>query len=80
MHKNLYAYTPNTSPYPEFVSLNCESDGRIVLTVREAAKPDQFSDKDCGATIQVELPSSELERLATAAQIAANNLKIMGNV
>ena len=66
MQTNLYAYTPNTHPYPEFVSLNRKDSGEIELTVREAAKPGQFSDKDCGATVAVQMPRGELLKLFEA--------------
>lgn len=65
--KNLYAYTMNSHPYPEFVSLNSDG-GKIVLTVREPAKPGPYSDKDCGSTVQVVLPHGELHRLMEALQ------------
>lgn len=63
MPKNIYAYTANTSPYPEFISLNRVAPGEIVLTVREAAKPGPHSDKDCGATVEVRLPEVELRKM-----------------
>lgn len=62
MQKNLYAYTENLHPYPPFVSLNSD-DGKVVLTVREPAKPGPHSDKDCGATVAVDLPRGELLKL-----------------
>lgn len=65
MQRNLYAYTANTAPYPEFVSLNSE-DGVITLTVREPAKPGPHSDKDCGSTIKVTIPYGELSKLFDA--------------
>lgn len=66
MQRNLYAYTANSHPYPEFVSLNRKSDGSTTLTVREPAKPGQFSDQDCGATVEVAMPHRELLRLYEA--------------
>lgn len=65
MQRNIYAYTKNSHPYPEFVSLNSEG-GKITLTVREPAKPGPHSDQDCGSTVQVVLPHGELHRLFEA--------------
>lgn len=76
--KNIFAYTPNTHPYPEFVSINQQDNGEITLTVREAAKPGEFSDKDCGLTVMVKLPLEQIEEMATSLRISANNLKIIG--
>lgn len=80
MQKNIYAYTANTHPYPEFVSLNKEPSGKIVLTVREPAKPGQFSDKDSGATVAVTLPHGELLRLFEALknELTPPMMKAMG--
>jgi hypothetical protein len=64
--QNIYAYTPNTHPYPEFVSLNKKPDGAITLTVREPAKPGPYSDKDCGSTVEVPMPRGELLNLLEA--------------
>ena len=79
MPRNLYAYTKNSNPYPEFVSLNSD-DGKVTLTVREAAKPGQFSDQDCGATVAVELPRGELFKLfeALRAELTPPMMKAMG--
>ena len=63
--RNIYGYTANSSPYPEFVSLNSKS-GVITLTVREPAKPGPYSDKDCGSTVEIVLPHGELHRLYEA--------------
>ena len=62
MQTNIYAYTPSTQPYPEFVSLNRQG-GDVTLTVREPAKPGPHSDKDCGATVSVKIPRQELQKL-----------------
>jgi hypothetical protein len=35
MQTNLYAHTEAHHPYPAFVSVNRQQDGRIVMTVRE---------------------------------------------
>ena len=79
MH-NIYAYTPNTNPYPEYVSLNRKDDGTITLTVREPAKPGQYSDKDCGATVAVPIPRAELLRLFEALrdELTPPMMKAMG--
>jgi hypothetical protein len=65
MQTNIFAYTANTSPYPEFVSLN-QREGKIVLTIREPAKPGPYSDKDCGASVEITLPHRELLKLFEA--------------
>ncbi len=65
MQRNIYAYTKNSAPYPEFVSLN--SDGGVTtLTVREPAKKGPHSAQDCGSTVQIILPHGELHRLFEA--------------
>jgi hypothetical protein len=66
MQTNIYAYTANTNPYPEFVSLNRQADGKITLTVREPAKPGPYSDKDSGSDVTVPLPRGELLKLFEA--------------
>lgn len=63
MQRNIYAYTANTHPYPEFVSLNKDDAGTITLHVRGPARPGQFSDKDEGPNSTVELPRGELLKL-----------------
>ena len=35
MRTNIYAYTEAHNPYPAFVSVNREDDGRVTMTVRE---------------------------------------------
>ena len=35
MRTNLYAHTEAHHPYPAFVSVNREEDGRVLMTVRE---------------------------------------------
>lgn len=35
MRTNLYAHTEAHQPYPAFVSVNREDDGRVLMTVRE---------------------------------------------
>lgn len=35
MRTNLYAHTEAHHPYPAFVSVNREEDGRVTMTVRE---------------------------------------------
>lgn len=77
MQKNLFAYTANTHPYPEFLSIN-EDGGKITVTVRGPARPGEFSDKDCGPDATIVLPADQLDALVTALRIAANNVKIMG--
>ena len=64
--QNIYAYTANTNPYPEYVSLNKMPDGRISLSVRAPAQPGEFSDKDEGPNAGVELPRGELLKLFEA--------------
>lgn len=64
--KNIYAYTENSHPFPPFISLNQEGD-KLILTVRGPAKPGQYSDKDCGNTVTIELPKEQLIKLASAA-------------
>lgn len=64
--KNLFAYTANTRPYPEFASLNKHTDGSVRLTVRSPAGPGQFSDKDSGATAEIVLPRDKLLALFEA--------------
>ena len=78
MLKNLYAYTANAHPYPEYLSINAEPDGTIRVHVRGGARPGAFSDQDCGPEAGMTLPAEQLEAFATALRIAANNLKIMG--
>lgn len=80
MQKNLFAYTANTAPYPEFVSLNMVDGGRIVLTVREPAKPGPHSDKDGGTTVNVELPRRALLDLfeALRGELTPPMMKAMG--
>ena len=78
--RNIYAYTPNTNPYPEFVSLNRKDNGSVTLTVREGARRGQFSDKDCGNVVEVILPEEELSRLREALQVDISNqmARLMG--
>ena len=64
--KNIFAYTANTSPYPEYISLNEMPDGRISLAVRAPAQPGKFSDKDEGPYAVTELPRDELNALRVA--------------
>lgn len=71
--KNIYGYTKNVHPYPEFVSLNSDK-GVYTLTVREPAKPGPHSDKDCGSTVQVVIPHGELHRLMEALQAEINKM------
>jgi hypothetical protein len=80
MQRNIYAYTANVHPYPEFVSLNVIGNGEIRLTVREPAKPGQFSDEDCGTTVSVPLPHTELLRLFEALrdELTPPMMKAMG--
>lgn len=64
MHKNVFAYTENTSPYPAYVSLNSgPSVGTLRLTVRGVARPGQYSDKDEGPNAEIDLPRDELAKL-----------------
>lgn len=77
MQRNIFGYTANTNPYPEYMSLN-ERDGKIVLTVREPAKPGQYSDKDSGATVEIELPPEQFDSLVTALEIERTNRKVYG--
>lgn len=77
MQKNLYAYTATSHPYPEFVSIN-EDGGNVTITVRGAAQPGPHSGNDCGPYASVALPADQLDAMATALRIAANNIKIMG--
>lgn len=78
--KNLYAYTKNSHPYPEFVSLNRQADGRITLSVREPAKPGAYSEQDCGSTVEVEIPRGELLRLFEGLrdELTPPMMKVMG--
>lgn len=62
--KNIFAYTANTSPYPEYVSLNEMPDGRVALSVRAPAQPGKFSDKDEGPYAGIEIPRDQTERAA----------------
>lgn len=78
--QNIYAYTANANPYPEFVSLNKQSDGTITLMVREPAKPGPYSDKDCGADVTVKLSRDELLKLyeALKAELTPPMMKARG--
>lgn len=80
MPRNIYAYTANVLPYPEFVSLNQLDNGEFRLTVREPAKPGQFSNEDCGATVELQLPSTELLLLfeALRAELTPPMMKALG--
>lgn len=64
--QNIYAYTANTNPHPEYVSLNKMPDGKISLAVRAPACPGQFSNSDEGPYAGIELPRSELLKLCEA--------------
>lgn len=81
MQKNIYAYTANTHPYPEFVSLNKKDDGTIALHVRGPARPGQFSDKDECPNSVIELPRGELLKLFDALrdELTPPMMKAMGN-
>lgn len=64
--QNIYAYTANTHPFPEYISLNRTPDGKIALSVRGHARPGLFSGKDEGPYVGVELPRDELLKLFEA--------------
>lgn len=64
--RNIFAWTPPTHPYPEFVSLN-ETGGQITLTVRgpkRAADPPDYPHDLPGHTVEVVLPRAQLTELA----------------
>lgn len=61
MQTNKFAYTSPEAIYPAFVSLN-ERDGVMVLTVRGPRK----DNGDCGETVDVPIPRTELMRLYEA--------------
>jgi hypothetical protein len=73
MAANIYAYTANKNPYPEFVSLNRHDDGRVSLTVRAPAKRVNLNVREtqglhdtAGATIEVPLTEGVLQELREA--------------
>lgn len=61
MRTNLFAYTATKPSYPEYVSLNRERSGDIVLQVRGEANEGQ-----CGDTVAVALPRAALLQLYEA--------------
>lgn len=63
MQRNIYAYTPPDSPYPEYLSVN-ENEGRIEVTVRSPCT-DGVAE---GQTASMALPRSEVEVLRRALQ------------
>ncbi len=66
MDKNLFAYTANSHPYPEFISINEESGAKITVTVRGPARPGPYSDQDEGPIAKAELPRSQLDKIIEA--------------
>ena len=70
MHTNIFAYTGLAQSYPEFISVNRESDGQITVTVRSPAwvglTADQNPTTDCGVTAKMTLPPDQVAALAAA--------------
>lgn len=73
MHSNIYAYTATQHPFPEYVSLNRESDGRITITVRGPAKRVQTHARETqglhdtsGETVTASMTEKQLQELREA--------------
>ena len=58
MQRNVFAYTADGADYPEFISVNRQDDGRLIITVRSAG-PD-------GETAEMALPDDQLVDLGQA--------------
>lgn len=65
--KNVFAHTANSHPYPGYISVNVVDPNvdypEISVSVREPAKPGQYSDKDCGATAEIKLSWDDAVKL-----------------
>lgn len=62
MGRNLFAYTAPGTNYPNYMALNRNEDGSLVLDARGPAT----ADGKCGATIQVPVPREEAKRFIHA--------------
>lgn len=76
MYKNIYAYTASGASYPEFVSINEQTDGSVTVSVRAPATFDVMQSDDpplavCGNTVEVRLSPTEFRRMADAVEIVA---------
>jgi len=68
MSKNIFAYTSPESSYPEFVSINKEEDGTVMITVRSPKK----TDGSCGDAASIILQSREILNLSMALAASEN--------
>lgn len=59
--KNIYAFTEPSGPYPAYVSVNCEADGRLSVTVRGPAVEGRE-----GPTASVSLTGGQADIMADA--------------
>lgn len=70
MHTNIFAYTGLAQSYPEFISVNRESDGQVTVTVRSPATfgmtADQNPTTDVGVTAKMTLPRDQVAALSAA--------------
>lgn len=68
---NLSAFTPIEHPYPPYVSINREEDGRVSIAVRSKA-----DGENCGATSVIHLSAVQAVQLFSEAQMAIARLAL----